>query len=152
MTKLFYHDYGTTIAVGISGDNEQEINEQFYLFWNHKATDGELTWMSNAPPFYFAYFWTDREKLNKAFLSMEIMRADWDSFKGEKRGFFGERGTREMGDKGLKRWASMTPEFFLRRESDVAADEGFFSYRVITNEAPDAREAFENLVDKANAS
>ena len=43
-TKLQHH--GKDTAVVLEGDDQQEITERFYSFWNHGATSGELEWQN----------------------------------------------------------------------------------------------------------
>jgi hypothetical protein len=69
MTTYVYQNLGTSWAVGIRGDSEQEVKEHYFGFWNHGATGGDLQWLTST----FAYFWTTPEKLMAALLSMSRM-------------------------------------------------------------------------------
>ena len=62
MTEIKYSKKGTTWAIEIQGDSELEINERFYSFWNHGATDGEFHWLNE----FRGYFWTDEKRFKKA--------------------------------------------------------------------------------------
>ena len=92
MTKLFIQDMGLNWAVGIQGDNQTEIEQQYYSFYNHGATNGELAWLYDGK---FGYFWvqTDKrrpeEKIRRALESAELNRifnGDASQFKGKKGG------------------------------------------------------------------
>ena len=62
MTEIKYSKKGTTWAIEIQGDSELEINERFYSFWNHGATDGEFHWLNE----FRGYFWTDEKRFKKS--------------------------------------------------------------------------------------
>ena len=64
-TEVTYQDHGTVIAVFIKGDTEQDVNERFWSFWNHGATQGEFHWVEGENN---GYFWTTPDKLK---LSLE---------------------------------------------------------------------------------
>jgi hypothetical protein len=79
--KLIYQPLGTASLVGIESDNPQEIEEQYYSFWNHQATGGKLHWMCDT----FAYITTSDEKLEKYFLNSSlhlILNKFPDAYKG----------------------------------------------------------------------
>lgn len=61
--KLIYQPLGTADYVGIESNDEQEIIEQYYSFWNHGATGGKLHWMSDS----FAYIATNEKQLDDYF-------------------------------------------------------------------------------------
>ena len=58
---ITYQDCGTNIAVFVDG-NEQEINDKFFSYWNHGATNSELKMLTD----WRGYFWTTKKKLIKA--------------------------------------------------------------------------------------
>ncbi len=71
MLKLAIENCGTQLALYLTGDNKQEIEERFYSLWNHGATSGELHWIfdeNNLSPegHLRAYIWTNPEALEKA--------------------------------------------------------------------------------------
>ena len=90
MTEIKYSKKGTTWAIEIQGDSEQEINERFYSFWNHGATDGEFHWLNE----FRGYFWTDEKRFKKSLETIFLFKLlqDMDSH--------GEAGL--MACKGLK--------------------------------------------------
>ena len=61
--RLVYQSLGTASYVGMESNDEKEIIEQYYSFWNHGATSGKLHWMSDT----FAYISTSPENLWKYF-------------------------------------------------------------------------------------
>ena len=93
MTELKLQKHGHDVAVSIFGDTEQEIEQRHWSFWNHGATNSELTWSHDRTN---AYFWVchNREisgmgKLEKAMVNIclfKILDKDPDAFKGEKGG------------------------------------------------------------------
>ena len=62
MTEIKYSKKGTTWAIEIQGDSQQEITERFWSFWNHGATDGEFHWLNE----FRGYFWTDEKRFSKS--------------------------------------------------------------------------------------
>jgi len=86
MLKLIRETKANSINIGIEGDNETEINEKFYSFWNHGATDGEFYWMKDGK---FGYFCTTEEKLKKSLVNsnlFKILNEFPDKYKGNKKG------------------------------------------------------------------
>ena len=72
MLKLTYKNCGSSWAVMLSGDlalgendegNDVEVEREFWSFWNHGATSGEFDWVTPQR----GYFWTNRERLLKAY-------------------------------------------------------------------------------------
>jgi len=63
--RLVYQSLGTASYVGMESNDEKEIVEQYYSFWNHGATSGKLHWMSET----FAYISTSPENLWKYFVN-----------------------------------------------------------------------------------
>ena len=79
MLKLATEDCGSQIALYLTGDNKQEIEERFYSLWNHGATSGELHWIfdeNNLNPdgHMRAYIWTKPERLEKAILNAMLFK------------------------------------------------------------------------------
>ena len=68
MQKLFRHDFGGSIAIGIEDENPKEIENRYYSFWNHGATSGELHWLTSN----FAYFWTKTSNLENALIQSSL--------------------------------------------------------------------------------
>jgi len=69
MIEIKLQHHGKDTAVILEGDDQQEITERFYSFWNHGATNGELKWQTETR----ATFWArgnkkelGRDKLLKA--------------------------------------------------------------------------------------
>jgi len=71
---ITYQDCGTNIAVFVDG-NEQEINDKFFSFWNHGATNSELKMLTD----WRGYFWTTKKKLIKALTNAHLFRMLNDS-------------------------------------------------------------------------
>lgn len=94
MTELKIHKHGADLAVWIGGDTEEEVERQFWSFWNHGATSGELAWDNDVHT--SAHFWvtntikaTSMEKLERAMVNIclfKILNANPDAGKGEKGG------------------------------------------------------------------
>ena len=61
--RLVYQSLGTASYVGMESNDEKEIIEQYYSFWNHGTTSGKLHWMSDT----FAYISTSPENLEDYF-------------------------------------------------------------------------------------
>ena len=83
--KLVYQPLGTVCYVGMESDDLQEVQEQYYSFWNHGATGGGLHWMCDT----FAYITSNEEKLEKYFLNSSlhlILNKYPDTYKGVKGG------------------------------------------------------------------
>lgn len=89
MLKLWRHDYGTVIAIGLEGNDQIEIEHNYYSFWNHGATSGELHWLTDA----FAYFWTTPSALWKGLVDtclFELLNVDGGKSKGKIHGLMPE--------------------------------------------------------------
>lgn len=79
--KLIYQPLGSAILVGIESENKQEIEQQYYSFWNHGATGGKLHWMCDT----FAYITTHEKELEQYFLNSSlhlILNKFPDAYKG----------------------------------------------------------------------
>ncbi len=79
MLKLAIENCGTQLALYLTGDNKQEIEERFYSLWNHGATSGELHWIfdeNNLNPDgeMRAYIWTKPERLEKAIVNAMLFK------------------------------------------------------------------------------
>ncbi len=70
MQKLYRHDFGGSVAIGIEDENPECIENRFYSFWNHGATSGELHWLTPN----FAYFWTRPNSLEKALIKSSLFQ------------------------------------------------------------------------------
>jgi hypothetical protein len=109
MITLSYQLCGHLLAVGIDSDSEntEEIEQTFWSFWNHQATDGEFKWLSER----FGYFWTDEDKLLKAMESAALFSLfpDINQFKGQKQGAL------PLAKKlARQRFDAMRQDFFVR--------------------------------------
>jgi len=86
--KQFIQHNGTSCIIGLNGE-EKEIERRFFSYWNHGATNGEITWSSET----FAYFWTTPKKLERALLNramIVLLVAGAERFKGKRGGFKSE--------------------------------------------------------------
>lgn len=120
--KLFRHDCGTAIAIGIQDSDKQRIEYEFYAFWNHGATSGELHWLTST----FAYFWTNAQALRKSLIERNIMALIdpmGRAYKGKKGGLRPEATRRA--DAAL---SEIQYEMFLG--NDRSPDSEVCSYRV----------------------
>ena len=70
MTEIKYSRKGTAWAVEIQGDSHEEIQQRFYSFWNHGATDGEFHWFNE----FRGYFWTDEERFLKSLQNIFLFK------------------------------------------------------------------------------
>ena len=91
-TKLSFQDFTTKMIVLIKGDDRQAIEQDFWGFYNHNATDGgqakadepHLQWLTDDPK-HGGYFYTTRERLLQAMTTRSLFRLLNDSpeqFKG----------------------------------------------------------------------
>lgn len=75
-----------SLIIGMEGENQQEITQRFWAFWNWMATNGELDWRTDK----LAVFWTDEKRFNKAVLDIcrarVIQDVGADNLKGQKTG------------------------------------------------------------------
>jgi len=92
MIEIKLQHHGSNTAVVLEGDDQQEITERFYSFWNHGATSGRLEWQSENR----ATFWangsgktTGREKILHAMENAMLFKllndtggAAWKHVKG----------------------------------------------------------------------
>lgn len=73
--KLYRDSCESNVAIGILG-SKQDIELQFNSFFNFGAVDyAELHWMNDSPKDsnkYFAYIWTNQQKLRKYFKNSSI--------------------------------------------------------------------------------
>jgi hypothetical protein len=80
MISLTCQKVGDEIVVGIKGDTSDEVKHQFWSFWNHKATSGELhnrdgiriEQPKSEDP--FGYFWSKPKAFKKAVRMGEFYR------------------------------------------------------------------------------
>ena len=64
MVKNSVYKNGSVIAVWVKADNRDELNYNYWSFYNHGATNAEdLNWTDELE----GYFWTNRNKLKKYF-------------------------------------------------------------------------------------
>lgn len=64
MIKNSLYKNGSVIAVWIKADNRDELNQNYWSFYNHGATNADdLNWTDELE----GYFWTNRDKLKKYF-------------------------------------------------------------------------------------
>ena len=74
MVKTLIQEMGTSVVIGLQGDNQQEIEEQFNLFFNFGAVEnGYLHYLRDEPP-YFAMFWTNPDDLLRCCYNICEMR------------------------------------------------------------------------------
>jgi hypothetical protein len=132
MIQKFIQNFGTSLAVAIEGDNEQEINEAYYSFWNYGATAADLIWLVDAR---FGYFWTTPERLMRSLINasrMSILRKEDEraetgqdkfQFKGRKGGV--EKLAREEAQRRLKEFKSdsfVIPEIGMQYHYNVSIE------------------------------
>jgi len=68
-TKLEYQDYSTKLVVAITGESHEDVEQQFWSFYNHGATENpEPFWMGE----FRLYFYTTKEKLLKAMTNASL--------------------------------------------------------------------------------
>jgi hypothetical protein len=85
-TKITYQVLGDVWIIGIRGDSQREIEERFFSFWNHKATNGELQWMNDDK---FAYFISNERLFKNSLASAAlfyILNHEPLTYKGKKGG------------------------------------------------------------------
>jgi len=64
MLKIEYVDCGKDIQVFLRGDSHEEVEQNFWSLYHHRATEKEEpTWLDE----FQCYFWTQKERLLKAF-------------------------------------------------------------------------------------
>ena len=68
--KLWRHDFGTSIALAIEDESRQDIEYQYFSFYNHGATSGELHWLTE----HMAYFWTSPEDLKHSLIEAHLFK------------------------------------------------------------------------------
>src|SRR5947208_266737 len=85
---LSCQDFGTQLAIGILADTREEVEEQFFSFYNHEATEGQLHWLIEGAPHYLAYFWTDTHRLIRAL----VIAALWELINTAAERYKGKRG------------------------------------------------------------
>ena len=79
------------VAVGIRGDDKDEITHHYWGFWNHAATSsGNILWANDYVKPYLGYFWTSQTRLKKALVSLSLNaifnEGNLSLFKGKKGG------------------------------------------------------------------
>lgn len=69
MTK-YIQNFGTSIAIGLEGNDKTELLCQFYSFWNHDLTSGELNELliDEENNHYLYYIWSCPWKLDRYFI------------------------------------------------------------------------------------
>src|SRR5579872_172799 len=70
--KLYIQAMGTNVVVGLEGKTEN-INQWFNFFWNGKATNASLMTLGSEN---FAYFLTDKKRLNQCLVNAAQLRGD----------------------------------------------------------------------------
>jgi len=87
--RLYLDNRGTVIAIGMESNSRDEIEQQYFSFWNHQATSGELLWVCDT----FAYIWvTPKSLYNYLFRSsiMKLLNMDCGRSKGKRKGLMPE--------------------------------------------------------------
>lgn len=82
---LSFQDFGSRIAVSITGESAEAVKHRFYSFWNHGATNGEFEWIDNIS----GYFWSTKEDLHKSLVGaalFNLLNNNPLEFKGKKFG------------------------------------------------------------------
>ena len=71
MVKYLYQNCGSSWAIGIEGDTEEEIKQHFYGFWNFGATKTQdIRWLEEGK---LGFFWTTEKKLLNCLRNMAEM-------------------------------------------------------------------------------
>ena len=61
---LKYKNCGSNWAVYIEGETTEDVEQEFWGFWNWEVTNGEFEWLSEeGEGIQNGYFWTTKEKL-----------------------------------------------------------------------------------------
>ena len=86
MLKIEYVDCGSDIQVFLRGDSHEEVEQNFWSMYHHRATEKEEpTWLDE----FQCYFWTQKPRLLKAFEGAAlgfILNNYNEKFKGVKGG------------------------------------------------------------------
>ena len=80
-TNLSFQDFTTKMIVLIKGESREAIEQDFWGFYNHNATDGgqakadepHLEWLTDDPA-HGGYFYTTRERLLQAMVSRSLFK------------------------------------------------------------------------------
>ena len=97
-TNLSFQDFTTKMIVLIKGESREAIEQDFWGFYNHNATDGgqakadepHLEWLTDDSA-HGGYFYTTRERLLQAMVSRSLFKLlneaeETNCFKGCKGG------------------------------------------------------------------
>lgn len=83
--SISIQDFGSKIAVGISGKDKTAVEQRFFSFWNHGATNGEFEWTDDIS----GYFWSTKADLHKSLVNaalFNLLNTNPLEFKGKKYG------------------------------------------------------------------
>lgn len=71
MIKIVCEKHGTAIRVNLIGENEQEVLENYYSFFNHGATSYDIQWVV---PGISCAFWSSTKAFLKAIFNRAMFR------------------------------------------------------------------------------
>jgi hypothetical protein len=130
MIKLFYQPIGSSMIVGISGDDEKTITQYYWSFWNWGAVgprkangygDGDTNNLKFLPvgidAKHTGYFISSAPKMKRAMINIESMRlarendASPNPQKGKK---YAEEFKRQMLEAANKRYDSMVKTVIVK--------------------------------------
>lgn len=82
--QLFLQNLTNSIVVEIDGDSHEEVEQTYYSFFNHAATDAELEWDDDKK----AHFWSNWPKFKKGLLNqtLNVLLHHASDFKGKRGG------------------------------------------------------------------
>lgn len=63
--KQYIQRLGGNLLIAMQSTNKDEIIGKYNSYYNWRATDGELHWMNEDGPIFYAYIWSSDEKLSK---------------------------------------------------------------------------------------
>lgn len=151
-TKLSFQDFTTKMIVLIKGDDRQAIEQDFWGFYNHNATDGgqakadepHLQWLTDDPK-HGGYFYTTRERLLQAMTTRSLFRllnemeahdeAGLEACKGLKGGLMPR--ARELAQEWFDSMEKVSDIIKQRAEMADADNHGAYSLGTIKAERPD---------------
>ena len=85
MLKLTKQKRGNILRVYIEGYDKEELRQRYYSFYNHGATEEDLTWQTASS----AHFPTSEKRLKKSLVNSSLFRIlneSPDRFKGKEAG------------------------------------------------------------------
>ena len=131
-TNLSFQDFTTKMIVLIKGESREDIEQDFWGFYNHNGTDGgqakadepHLEWLTDDFT-HGGYFYTTRERLLKAMVSRSLFKLlneaeETNCLKGCKGGAMPY--AKELGQKWFESMEKITDIIKQRTESGGDTD------------------------------